>query len=137
VGIALERGAIASLDDPAEKYARPLAGSPYGATPIRHLLRMSSGLTFTERYDGNDDVARLSRAAATGRPPIVDVLRSIADRHSPAGSRFAYASSESEVLGRVLSGATGRSVADLTSEWLWQPLGAERERHRDGVDGGE
>lgn len=127
VGIALERGAIASLDDPAQKYATALAGSPYGATPIRHLLRMSSGLTFAERYDGNDDVARMSRAAATGRPPVVDVLRSIAQRHSPSGDKFVYASAESEVLGRVLSGATGRSLADLTSDWLWQPLGAERD----------
>lgn len=125
VGIALERGVISSLDDPADKYAKELAGSPYGATPIRHLLRMSSGLTFTERYDGNDDVARMSRAATTGRPPVVDVLRSITERHSPAGSKFAYASAETEVLGRVLAGASGRSVAALTSEWLWQPLGAE------------
>jgi CubicO group peptidase (beta-lactamase class C family) len=125
VGIALERGVIASLDDPADKYAKDLAGSPYGATSLRHLLRMSSGLTFTERYDGNDDVARMSRAATTGRPPVVDVLRSISDRHSPAGSKFVYASAETEVLGRVLAGASGRSVAALTSEWLWQPLGAE------------
>lgn len=127
VGIALDRGVIASLDDPAGKYAQELAGSPYGATPIRHLLRMASGLTFTERYDGSDDVARLSRAAETGQPPVVDVLRSITDRHSPAGSRFVYASAESEVLGRVLAGASGRSVAVLTSQWLWQPLGAERD----------
>ena len=44
----LERGVIASLDDPAGKYVKDLAGSPYGETSIRHLLRMSSGLTFTE-----------------------------------------------------------------------------------------
>jgi CubicO group peptidase (beta-lactamase class C family) len=127
VGVALERGVIASLDDPAQKYAKELAASAYGATPIRHLLRMSSGLTFTERYDGNDDVARMSRAAATGRPPVVDVLRSIADRQSPPGGKFVYASAETEVLGRVLAGASGRTVADLTSEWLWQPLGAQRD----------
>lgn len=50
VGIAQERGHIASLDDKAEKYVKPLAGSPYGGTAIRHLLRMSSGLTYTERH---------------------------------------------------------------------------------------
>jgi CubicO group peptidase (beta-lactamase class C family) len=127
VGIALDKGVIASLDDPAERYAKELAGSPYGATSIRHLLRMSSGLTFSEHYDGKDDVARMSRAAATGQPPVVSVLRSVADRHSGAGEKFVYASAESEVLGRVLAGASGRSVAQLTSEWLWQPLGAERD----------
>jgi CubicO group peptidase (beta-lactamase class C family) len=127
VGIALDQGVIASIDDPAEKYAKELSGSAYGATPIRHLLRMSSGLVFTERYDGTDDVARMSFAAATGRPPIVQVLRSITDRHSPSGQKFVYASAETEVLGRVLAGASDRTVAALTSEWLWQPLGAERD----------
>jgi CubicO group peptidase (beta-lactamase class C family) len=125
VGIALGKGLIASLDDPAATYAKDLAGSAYGATTVRQLLRMSSGLTFTERYDGNDDIARMSRAAATGQPPVLDVLRGISDRHAPAGSKFVYASAESEVLGRVLAGASGRNVADLTREWLWQPLGAE------------
>ncbi|MEP6792037.1 MAG: serine hydrolase, partial [Ramlibacter sp.] len=127
VGIAVQKGAIASLDDPAEKYAKALAGSPYGGTSIRHLLHMSSGLTFTERYDGTDDIARMSRAAAYGTPTMTEVLRSISDRHSPAGEKFVYASAESEVLGRVLTGATGRTEAELTSEWLWQPLGAERD----------
>ncbi|HXD38963.1 MAG TPA: serine hydrolase [Ramlibacter sp.] len=127
VGIAVDKGIIASLDDPADKYAKELAGSAYGATSIRHLLHMSSGLTFTERYDGTDDVARMSRAAATGQPPVVEVLRSVADRHSPSGQKFVYASAETEVLGRVLARASGRTVADITSEWLWQPLGAERD----------
>ncbi|MEO8652519.1 MAG: serine hydrolase [Ramlibacter sp.] len=127
VGIALEQGQIASLDDSAEKYVAALAGSAYGATTIRHLLRMSSGLVFTERYDGSDDVAHLSQAADTGRPLLPQVLRSITDRHSPSGEKFVYASAETEVLARVLAGASGRSVAQLTSEWLWQPLGAERD----------
>lgn len=127
VGVALEQGLIASLDDPAGKYAIELAGSAYGATTIRHLLRMSSGLVFTERYDGTDDIARLSRAADTGQPTTVQVLRSITDRHSAAGEKFVYASAETEILARVLAGASGRSAAQLTGEWLWQPLGAERD----------
>jgi CubicO group peptidase (beta-lactamase class C family) len=127
VGIALDKGVIASLDDPAQKYATDLARSAYGATRIRDLLHMSSGLVFTERYDGADDVARMSRAAATGQPPVLEVLRSVGERHAPPGEKFVYASAESEVLGRVLAGASGRSVADLTSEWIWQPLGAEQD----------
>ena len=127
IGQALARGEIASLDDPAEKYARALAGSSYGATTLRQLLRMSSGLTFTERYDGQDDVARLSRAGAgvfgAGKP--LDVLRSITERHSPAGDKFVYASGETDVLGRVLVAATGKNMADLTTERLWGPIGAE------------
>lgn len=140
VGKALSLGLIASLDDPAEKYVKELAGSPYGATTIRQLLRMSSGLTFTERYDGKDDIARLSRAAAgapgAGLPQ--DVLKSITDRHSPPGEKFVYASAETDVLGRVLTGASGKNMAQLTTEWLWQPMGAEHDAFwRISVDGQE
>ena len=126
VGIAADKGSLA-LDDAAGKHAKELAGSPYGDTTVRQLLRMGSGLVFTERYDGTDDISRMSRAAVSGQPPVVQVLRSVTERHSPAGEKFAYASAETEVLGRVLAGATGRAVADLTSEWLWQPLGAEQD----------
>ncbi len=136
IGKAVSLGLIASLDDPAEKYAKDLAGSPYGATTVRQLLRMSSGLVFTERYDGQDDIARLSRASATGIPSPVSVLRSITERHAPAGDKFVYASAESEVLGRVLTGATGRTMAELTTEWLLQPMGAEHDDFwRRGADG--
>jgi CubicO group peptidase (beta-lactamase class C family) len=38
---------------------------------------------------------------------------------------FSYSSAESSVLGLVVSRATGRTIADLASEWLWKPLGAE------------
>ncbi len=127
LGMAVSRGAIASLDDTAGKYAQDLAGSAYGDTTIRQLLRMSSGLRFTERYDGQDDVARLTRSVAGGPPGVVNVLRSISERQSPAGEKFVYASAESEVLGRVLTAATGRSITALTAEWLWQPIGAEHD----------
>ena len=127
VGAAVERGAIASLDDPAEKYAKELAGSAYGGTPIRALLRMASGVRFSERYDGNDDISRLSRAGMGNAPGTLAVLRGLGDRAAAPGERFAYSSAETMVLGLVLRGATGRDVSSLTSEWLWQPLGAERE----------
>ena len=129
VGVAVANGVIASLDDRADKYVQDLAGSPYGATTLRQLLRMSSGLTFTERYDGTDDISRLSLASAgapgAGKP--LDVLRSISDRHSAAGEKFVYASAETDVLGRVLTAATGKTMAELTTEWLWKPMGAEHD----------
>lgn len=140
VGMALQQGHIQSIDDSAETYDKSLAGSPYGATTVRQLLRMSSGLVFSERYDGNDDIARLSRASAgapgAGKP--IDVLRSVTERHAPAGSKFVYASAETAVLGRVLANATQKTVAELTREWLWQPMGAESDAFwRVGIDGYE
>ena len=138
IGIAVSKGTIQSLDDTAASYVKELAGSAYGETKIRHLLRMSSGLRFTERYDGQDDVARLSYSVSRGQPSVLTVLRSISDRQAPAGEKFVYASAETEVLGRVLTAATGRSLAELTTEWLWQPMGAENNAFwRTSTDGQE
>ena len=138
IGIALDKGLIASLDDPAEKYAKDLTGSAYGGTTVRQLLRMSSGVKFTELYDGHDDIAKLGRAMAGIGPQPVQVLRSFSERINPAGEKFVYATAESDVLGRVLAGAAGRNLSGLTSEWLWQPLGAERDAlWRISVDGQE
>jgi hypothetical protein len=49
--VALAEGSITSLDDAAQKYVVGLAGTPYGETPIRHLLTMSSGVRFVEITD--------------------------------------------------------------------------------------
>jgi CubicO group peptidase (beta-lactamase class C family) len=128
IGVAVDKGLIASLDDPAEKYATALAGSPYGATTIRQLLRMSSGIKFTENYDGNDDISRLSRSIAGSGPRPAQLLKTFSDRINPAGEKFVYATAETEVLSRVLTGAAGgKTMSELTSEWLWKPLGAERD----------
>jgi CubicO group peptidase (beta-lactamase class C family) len=83
VGIALKEGLIRSLDDRAEVYAPALAGTLYGQTSVRHLLRMSSGAKFEERYDGKDDLARYGAAARQGS--AVDGAKVITERRHPAG----------------------------------------------------
>src|SRR6185437_5247042 len=58
IGIALAERKIASLDDTIAKYEPGLSGTPYGETTIRNTLRMSSGVPFSEAYDGQDDLTR-------------------------------------------------------------------------------
>ena len=43
VGLAVREGHIKSLDERADHYAQTLAGTLYGETTLRNLLRMSSG----------------------------------------------------------------------------------------------
>jgi CubicO group peptidase (beta-lactamase class C family) len=126
VGIALSDGRIDSLDDRADKYVSELKDTPYGETPLRHLLTMSSGVRFTENYSGVDDVATLGRLSALGESEggaaTVTPFR-IRDR--AAGERFSYSSAETQVLGLVLRAATGKPLAEYLSERIWQPMGAE------------
>jgi CubicO group peptidase (beta-lactamase class C family) len=126
IGIAVADGTIRSIDDPAERYAPELAGTEYGATPLRHLLTMSSGVRFREDYDGNDDVARLARNSLGGLTAGgAAAVRGFNDRIAAPGQRWAYASSETYVLALVLRRAVGMSIGRFCGERLWQPIGAE------------
>lgn len=124
IGLAVQDGAIASIEDPAEKYVPALKGSEYGRTPIRHLLTMSSGVRFREDYDGVDDSAKLSRAILAGTGGA-GAVRQFNTRDVAPGTRWYYASAESQVLGLVLTGALKRPIAEYLSERIWQPIGAE------------
>ena len=126
IGIAIAEGRIRSVDDPAATYVPGLAGTEYGRTSLRHLLQMSSGVRFVEEYRLGDDVSKLSmdtflQSGAGG----VSAVTSFNERAVPAGTKFSYASVETEVLGLVLAAAVGRSVSEYLQEKIWQPIGAE------------
>ena len=126
IGIAIGEGRIRSVDDPAATYVPKLEGTEYGRTSLRYLLQMSSGVRFVEEYTGVDDVSRLAtetfRQLGSGGVASVTPYN---ERVAPAGTRFSYASVETEVLGLVLAAAVGRPVAQYLQEKIWQPIGAE------------
>jgi CubicO group peptidase (beta-lactamase class C family) len=127
VGIAVSEGAIRSIDDTAATYVPELASTEYGATPLRALLHMSSGVAFKEQsYQADNDIFQLHVALlgynATG---AIAALRQFNRRDAPPNSRFAYASSETELLGLVVSRAVKMPLADYLSSRIWQRLGAE------------
>jgi CubicO group peptidase (beta-lactamase class C family) len=136
VGMAVAEGKIASLDDKVAKYVPKLAGSSYGETSIRNLLRMSSGVRFKEVYDGNDDVARFSRLR--NNEGSIDALRQFNVREAEQGTRFHYASIETVILAVVLRAVTGMTLSEYLTGRLWQPMGAEADatwiRTRDGLE---
>lgn len=123
VGMALGEGKIKSLDDTAATYVPELAGSAYGETPIRALLRMASGVTFSERYDGKDDIQKF--AVASARDGTLAAMRTFNQRDNPPNTRFQYASIETTVLSHVMKAATGQTLSAYVGERLWRPMGAE------------
>jgi CubicO group peptidase (beta-lactamase class C family) len=125
-GIAMADGKIRSLDDHAADYVPEMKGSAYGETTLRSLLTMSSGVAYTETYEGVDDAARFGRALQRlNSPGAAILLRRFDNREVPEGTRFHYAGSETETLGLVLAAATGRPLPAYASERLWKRLGAE------------
>ena len=138
IGMALAEKKIVSLDDAVSKYEQRLAGSAYGETSIRNLLRMSSGVKFVESYDGNDDLKRFSIARYSHG--TIEALRDFKLREAEQGTRFHYASSETVALAMLLRAVTGTTLSNYLTERLWQPMGAEADatwaKTRDGVENG-
>ena len=105
IGIAHDKGLITSLDDLAAVYWPEIAGSAYAQTSIRDLLRMSSGVPFRELYtwtpdDDNWVWGRVLYAPENRNQPqrIEAYLQSKTAREADAGSRFHYATIETEIL---------------------------------------
>ena len=126
VGIAIAEKKIDSIDDLAQKYVPELKGQPYGETSLRHLLTMSSGVEFREDYDGKDDVSTLGwkTLGKKGRGGA-DAVSTFTHRIRPAGTKFYYASGESQVLGLVLRAAVRKPLSEYLQEKIWRPMGAE------------
>lgn len=127
VGLAVRDRHIASIDDLAERYAKGLAGTEYGRTPIRALLQMASGVAFSEVYtDPESDASHLAWHGLGLRPGgVLAGVARVGKRIAPPGERMAYSSGETSALALALTGALGRPLADYMAEKLWQPLGAE------------
>src|SRR5207245_2020648 len=108
------------------------------ATTPSRLARAASEPTLRYDYEGKsftvDDY--LARHPVTGLLLAwdtfarvgtggVDAVRKFNERVRPSGTRFYYASVETQVLGLVLTSALGRPVAEYLEQKIWQPMGAE------------
>ncbi|MBL1435231.1 MAG: serine hydrolase [Rhodobacteraceae bacterium] len=125
MGIVLEDGDIASIDDQVTTYAPSLIGSAYEGATIRNVLNMASGVHFDEGYlDFNSDINKMGRVLALGGS-MDEFAASITARDRVPGAAWQYVSIDTHVLGMVIRGATGRSIKDLMVEKLLTPLGLE------------
>ncbi len=127
VGVLIDEGAIASIDDPVVKYAPSLKNSAYENASLKDVLQMSSGVTFDEDYlDKNSDINRMGREIALGGT-LDGFAANLSETFVEPGSVMQYVSIDTHVVGMVVRGATGRSIAELLSEKIIRPLGLEKE----------
>ena len=92
---------------------------------LRQVLNMASGVTFDEDYlDQSSDINRMGRVLALGGE-MDDFAADLTETFAPPGAQYQYVSIDTHVVGMVVRGATGRSVADLLSEKVIAPLGLE------------
>jgi CubicO group peptidase (beta-lactamase class C family) len=126
MGIAIEEGLVTSIEEAVTDYVPELVGSGYEGVSIKDVLQMSSGVLFNEDYgDFNSDINRFSRATAFGTS-LDDFSASLVREREP-GTYHHYVSIDTQVLGMVLTRATGKSLSDYLSEKIWQPIGMEHQ----------
>lgn len=124
LGIAIDEGRIAGVDDPITRYLPELRRNDprFDRISLRHLLSMRSGIAFDEGYrtpfteaalfylDG-DLAAQVARLRIEGEPD----------------QGYAYKSGDTQLLAMALERAVGQPLARYAELKLWQPMGAQHD----------
>ncbi len=114
-GIALEEGAISSLDAPAvgwfADYESLNPSTEKSQIRLEDLLTMRSGLDLSEPDPTVSDAADPARAALARRMV------------GAPGETWHYSSGNSEILAEILRISTGRTPLEYADEKLFAPLG--------------
>ena len=119
---------------PVSEIVPDLGRTAYRRAKLRHLLDMRAGIAFDEDYlAASGPIIQYRKATgwnplAPGESPsdlhsFYEVLTETDGEH---GGRFHYVSPNTDLLGWVIEEATGRRYAELMSERVWKPAGAER-----------
>jgi CubicO group peptidase (beta-lactamase class C family) len=136
-GVMVGKGLL-DVDALVTHYLPELDDTAYRGARLQHVLDMASGVSFDETYtDPHSDIGQLD--VASGWKPIppgsdpglrwprhvfeqVLGLEKLERRH---GDLFSYRSVETEVLGFCMERAAGKRLAQIISDELWSPMGAE------------
>lgn len=122
---------------PVETYLPRLKNTAWQGTPVIDILNMRSGMKgseTSENMSGFTDPHHLyySFEEALGLLPVVDsIVPSVFDyvasipRKLPPGQEPEYHSMNTFILGWIAEEVTGKKYADLVSERIWKPMGAE------------
>jgi CubicO group peptidase (beta-lactamase class C family) len=120
-GIAIEDGLL-ELESRIDAFLAPDLVGQHGDLTVEQLLTMSGGLAHSEDPTYLDDVG-------PGDRPQTSFVREVLkwERVDPAGSKFAYSTGLTQVLGAVLAEATGRSLCEYVADRVLGPLGIDVE----------
>jgi CubicO group peptidase (beta-lactamase class C family) len=133
-GILIHRGLV----DPralVTRYLPELEETAYRGATVQQVLDMTTGTLFDETYTAVDShVAKLdaacgwkTRKGADWPETVWQLILELKQSERPHGQAFQYRSIETDVLAFILQRVSGKMLADLVSEELWAPLGAQED----------
>lgn len=132
---AVAADGLIDLDETVGHYVPELRDSGWGPDRLRDLLDMRDGSNWNEDYDAPESTVRRQDCAdgLLSGPLCIDTdvignyrFLPTVGRDPTRVGQFAYKSGTTDVVAWVLEEATNRRFADLVSEYVWQPMGAER-----------
>lgn len=125
MGIAIDNGAIDSVDDPITKYLPELKerDERFSEITVGHLLRMRSGIEYSRK---------ISFPFVTSDDPKAYYhpdLRRVALKHTiiekEPNSGFLYNNYNALLIGLILERATGEPVSTYLQDHVWKKIGTE------------
>ena len=131
---SVEADGLINLGKTVSDYVPELSNSGWGNNTLREILDMRDSSSWVEDYDSPESTVRRQDCAdglLTG-PMCIDTevignykfLPAVGRDNSRRG-KFIYKSGTTDVMAWVLESATGKRYADIVSERLWKPIGAE------------
>ncbi|MGM0611916.1 MAG: serine hydrolase domain-containing protein [Bacteroidota bacterium] len=122
IGIANQKGYIDSIDQPVGDYLPEYNRGDKSKISIKDLLTMSSGLSWDESYG--------SLFSTTTQAYYGQDLESLVmglDVIEEPGERYKYLSGNTQILGFLLTEATGMTMSEFAGKYLWTPVGAKHD----------
>lgn len=133
-GVLVGRGVL-DPDAPLTDYLPELHKTAYAGATVRNVLDMTSGVRFVEDYTAMDShMAKMDVACgwkSYGQPDwpkdMWSLILSLTEKEAEHGESFRYRSIETDVLAFAMQAAAGKSIAQIMSETIWAPMGAEED----------
>ena len=130
-GILIRRGLLRP-DQLLTDVLPELADSGYAGATVRNVLDMRSGIKFSEDYTNPEAEVRVVEEAFGWRPAgrrdvagsIYEYLTTLSQERDHGGI-FEYRSVETLVLGWVCERVAQMRMADMVSQFIWTPMGAQ------------
>ena len=124
LGRAIKDGKIKSLDQKVKEFIPELQGPYADQVTVGDLSSMASGQKWDEAYYSPLSVT----TAAYFEKDLGKLILQQPIDEAP-GKKYIYKSGTTQLLGMVLTKATGKSLTDYLYETLWNPMGAEYESY--------
>jgi CubicO group peptidase (beta-lactamase class C family) len=133
LGELLVAEGLLNANAPVRATITKVAGSAFGDATVRQVLDMTTALDLSEDYA--DPEAGVWKHAAAGNAlpkpagysgprTYFDVLQTV-QRKGEHGRAFGYKTVDTDVLGWLISRASGKPLTDVLAERLWSRLGAD------------